>query len=90
MNKYGRVLDNLKFAGFIAAKYRHPRISFDDLRQEAVCAMIDAEKTYAPGRGKSFVGYAQWHIRTRLRSYLLRESRERFNRISLSTTINEE
>jgi len=68
------VEENLRFAMYIANRYRREGIDIDDLIQEATVGMILAAQHYDPDRQVRFTSYAGWWIEAQLRRFLSRHS----------------
>jgi RNA polymerase sigma factor (sigma-70 family) len=65
---------NLRFAMYMANRYRREGIDIDDLIQEATIGMILAAQHYDPDRQVRFTSYAGWWIEAQLRRFLSRHS----------------
>jgi len=50
---------------------------YDDLLQEGRIGIMRALEDFRPERGKNFFMFATWHIQTRVRRFLMRETRRR-------------
>jgi len=61
---------NLRFALYIANRYRRQDIDMDDLIQEANIGLMLAARHYDPDRGSRFSSYAGWWIEAQLRRFL--------------------
>lgn len=57
---------NKAFIAMIARKYS-ARAEMEDLEQEGYIALCEAVQHYDPDRGKSFIGYAAFYIKRRMR-----------------------
>ena len=58
---------NLRFAMYMANRYRRESVDIDDLIQEANIGLMLAARHYDPERGVRFTSYAGWWIEAQLR-----------------------
>jgi RNA polymerase sigma factor (sigma-70 family) len=65
---------NLRFAAYLAYRYRREGVDIDDLIQEANIGLLLAARRYDPERGVRFASYAGWWIEAQLRRYLSRHA----------------
>jgi len=65
---------NLRFAMYMANRYRRETVDIDDLIQEANIGLMLAARHYDPERGVRFTSYAGWWIEAQLRRYLSRHT----------------
>lgn len=65
---------NLRFAMYMANRYRRETVDIDDLIQEANIGLMLAARHYDPDRGVRFTSYAGWWIEAQLRRYLSRHT----------------
>ena len=65
---------NLRFAMYLANRYRRGGVDVDDLIQEANIGLMLAARRYDPERGVRFTSYAGWWIEAQLRRYLSRHT----------------
>jgi RNA polymerase sigma factor (sigma-70 family) len=65
---------NLRFAMYMANRYRREGVDVDDLIQEANIGLMLAARHYDPDRGVRFTSYAGWWIEAQLRRFLSRYS----------------
>ena len=65
---------NLRFAMYMANRYRRESVDVDDLIQEANIGLMLAARHYDPERGVRFTSYAGWWIEAQLRRYLSRHT----------------
>jgi len=68
------VESNLRFAMYMANRYRREGVDVDDLIQEANIGLMLAARHFDPGRGVRFTSYAGWWIEAQLRRYLSRHT----------------
>jgi RNA polymerase primary sigma factor len=68
------VVANMRFAMYIANRYRQDSVDIDDLIQEANIGLLLAARHYDPERGVRFTSYAVWQIESQLRRYLSRHA----------------
>lgn len=65
---------NLRFAMYMANRYRRENVDIDDLIQEANIGLMLAARHYDPERGVRFTSYAGWWIEAQLRRFLSRHT----------------
>ena len=65
---------NLRFAMYIANRYRREGVDIEDLIQEASIGLMFAARQFDPERGVRFTSYAGWWIEAQLRRFLSRNS----------------
>lgn len=65
---------NLRFAMYMANRYRREGVDVDDLIQEANIGLMLAARHYDPERGVRFTSYAGWWIEAQLRRFLSRHT----------------
>ncbi|SRR5579884_987674 len=65
---------NLRFAMYMANRYRREGVDIDDLIQEANIGLMLAARHYDPERGVRFTSYAGWWIEAQLRRFLSRHT----------------
>lgn len=65
---------NLRFAMYLAHRYRREGVEMDDLVQEANIGLMLAARRYDPEHGVRFTSYAGWWIEAQLRRYLSRHT----------------
>jgi RNA polymerase primary sigma factor len=63
---------NLRFAMYLANRYRRDAIDTNDLIQEANIGLMLAARHYDPERGVRFTSYAGWWVEAQLRRYISR------------------
>lgn len=64
------VESNLRFAMYLANRYRRDGVDVDDLMQEASIGLLQAARRYDPDHGVRFASYAGWWVEAQLRRYL--------------------
>jgi RNA polymerase primary sigma factor len=64
------ILANLRLVVWIACRYRHRGVGFDDLTQEGVCGLMRAADLFDPDKGFKFSTYATWWIRQHIGRYV--------------------
>ncbi len=67
----------------IAAKYRNNRVQFDDLIQEGLLGILEAQKRFDPKREIKFSTYAGYWIRKKILEALSREYKTSLNAVNL-------
>jgi len=65
---------NLRFAMYMANRYRRDSVDIDDLIQEANIGLMLAARHYDPEKGVRFTSYAGWWIEAQLRRFLSRHT----------------
>jgi RNA polymerase primary sigma factor len=65
---------NLRFAKYIANRYRRERVDIDDMIQEASIGLMQAARHFDPEKGVRFTSYSGWWIEAQLRRYVSRNS----------------
>lgn len=65
---------NLRFAMYMANRYRRESVDIDDLIQEANIGLMLAARHYDPEKGVRFTSYAGWWIEAQLRRFLSRHT----------------
>lgn len=69
------ILGNMRFVVRIAAEYKHGGLPHADLIQEGADGLCAAIDKFEPERGFTFITYAVWWVRQRIRVALARHSR---------------
>src|SRR4029078_10574838 len=57
---------NIRLAGHVANRFRHPSLAYSDLLQEAVCGLMQAIDRFDVSHGTRLATYATWWIRQTL------------------------
>lgn len=65
---------NLRFAMYMANRYRREGVDIEDLIQEANIGLMLAARHYDPEKGVRFTSYAGWWIEAQLRRFLSRHT----------------
>jgi len=65
---------NLRFAMYMANRYRRETVDIDDLIQEANIGLMLAARHFDPEQGVRFTSYAGWWIEAQLRRFLSRHT----------------
>lgn len=65
---------NLRFAMYMANRYRRETVDIEDLIQEANIGLMLAARHYDPEKGVRFTSYAGWWIEAQLRRFLSRHT----------------
>jgi RNA polymerase sigma factor (sigma-70 family) len=82
--------DYLPLVKSIAGKFKYSNVPFDDLVQEGLLGVIEAQKRYNPEKGTLFSTYTTYWIRKRIMEYIKKEKKNSLDSFSLNEDWNEE
>lgn len=73
----GQLVSKLTYLVQSRIKRHRGQAFYDDLLQEGRLGLLKAAHDFNPERGTNFFKFATWHIQTKVRRFLLRETRRR-------------
>ena len=83
--KYIDLHEERKFIQWCINKYRKSGLPYDDLYQETIVAILEAEKKYRPDSKMKFTTYAFWKISNHLKKFCKQEYKERHDSLDYIT-----
>jgi RNA polymerase sigma factor (sigma-70 family) len=72
-----KIINDLSFLVYSRLKTHRGSELYADLCQEGKMGLMRALKDFEPSRGKNFFLFATWHIQTRIRRLLIKESKRK-------------